>query len=71
MEQEQETMPPPTGNMAARRWCKHQCTESPAPGEEEMLKIKHEVVAAIAALLPQGQYICLRIGQCSECNFVQ
>ena len=50
---------------------KHQCTESPAPGDEEMLNIMHRVVAAIAAFLPQGQNIFLRNGQCSECNSEQ
>ena len=50
---------------------KHQCTESPAPGDEEKLNIMHQVVAAIAAFLPQGQNIFLRNGQCSECNSEQ
>ena len=71
MEQEQETMPPTRIHMAARRWCKHQCTESPAPGDEEKLNIRHQVVAAIAAWLPQGQYKCLKNGQCSKCNSEQ
>ena len=50
---------------------KHQCTESPAPGDEEKLNIMHQVVAAIAAWLPQGQNIFLKNGQCSECNSEQ
>ena len=61
----------PRIHMAARRWCKHQCTESPAPGDEEKLNIRHQVVAAVAALLPQGQCICLKNGQYSKCNFEQ
>ena len=36
-------MPLPRIHMAARRWCKHQCTESPAPGDEEKLNIRHQV----------------------------
>ena len=61
----------PTIHMATRRWCKHQCTESPAPEHEEMLNTINQVVAATAALLPQGQNVCLRIVQCSKYNFEQ
>ena len=40
--QKQKTMTPPKIVMAARRWCKHQCTESPAPENEEMPNISHQ-----------------------------
>ena len=43
---------------------KHQCTESPAPGDEEKLNFRHQVVAAFAAWLPQGQNIFQKNGQC-------
>ena len=63
---------PPTPRQAARRWCKHQCTDPPAPGHEEILNvIIGQVAAAVAALLPQGQNIFLRIVLCSKYNFEQ
>ena len=46
-------MPLPKPHQAARRWCKHQCTDPLAPGYEKMLDISHWVVAAVRFILVQ------------------
>ena len=39
--------PPPKPHQAARRWCKHQCTDSLAPGYEE--KPRNVIILSVSA----------------------